>query len=151
MGFKIRINFVDVITSGSLKNTYLNGNKSGYEFKIRLSYYRGHFLSTIKTFELFVDGKQVSNSQITFGLNGKEFFVSQLPDLSSEFWYLLDPATIKVHQVGGLPSGDHDIKLNLLLRNPYMPALNDNGERNYATLDSCGEKTLTLKEITEDK
>ena len=45
MGFAMRMNFVDVIVDDSFKNYYVNGKKMGYQFDIRLSYYRGHFLS----------------------------------------------------------------------------------------------------------
>ena len=150
MGFSMRINFVDVICDNSLRNFYINGEKKGYEFDIRLSYYRGHFLSTIETFELFVDGEKIDNSEVTFSINNKEFFISQLPDLTSEFWYLLDPAKIRIHHNGGLPTGEHDIKLNLFLRIPYMPTPGENGERDYATMDSCGQKVLTISSLEEE-
>ena len=40
MAFGMRLVFVDIIQSGSLKNTYVNGRKNGFEFDIRLAYYR---------------------------------------------------------------------------------------------------------------
>ena len=89
MGFSMRINFVDVICDDSLRNSYINGLKKGYEFDIRLSYYRGLFLSCVNSFALTVDGEEVPNSEVTFSINGKEFFVDQLSSLSSEFWQLL--------------------------------------------------------------
>mgnify|MGYP000470738432 FL=1 len=50
MGFAMRMNFVDVVVSDSLKHYYVDGKKMGYQFDIRLSYYRGHFLSVIDEF-----------------------------------------------------------------------------------------------------
>lgn len=147
MGFSMRINFVDVICDDSLTNYSISGKKQGFQFDIRLSYYRGLFLSCVNSFELIVDGKTIPNSQITFSINDKEFFADQLSSLSSEFWALLEPAKIKVMQRGGLPKGAHDIKLNLFLRVPYLPIPGDPGEHNFVPLDSCGEKTLTLQEI----
>ena len=50
MAFAMRINFVDVVCDDSMKNIFANGKKVGYQFDIRLSYYRGHFLSVIDEF-----------------------------------------------------------------------------------------------------
>ena len=59
MGFAMRMNFVDVVVDDSLKNVKVNGKNIGYQFDIRLSYYRGHFLSVIDEFGIKVDGKGV--------------------------------------------------------------------------------------------
>ncbi|WP_099221670.1 C-glycoside deglycosidase beta subunit domain-containing protein [Listeria costaricensis] len=146
MSFSMRINFVDVIVEGSLKNSYVNGHKTGYEFDIRLSYYRGLFLSCVDSFSLVVDGEVISNDRITLGLNHKEFFVDQLGDLNAEFWELLAPAKIKVMKQGGLAEGEHHIKLELFLRVPYLPVPGSEEDHQYVPLDSCGEKSLCIHE-----
>lgn len=64
MSFAMRVNFVDVICDGSLKNEYINGKKMGYSFAVRLSYYRGHFLSDIDTLEVKVDGKSIRKNYL---------------------------------------------------------------------------------------
>lgn len=64
MGFGLRINFVDAICDDSFKNTYANGMKSGYQFDIRLSYYRGMYLSCIDRFEVYVDGEKAPDQDI---------------------------------------------------------------------------------------
>ena len=147
MGFSMRINFVDVICDDSLRNSYINGLKNGYEFDIRLSYYRGLFLSCVNSFALTVDGEEVPNSEVTFSINGKELFVDQLSSLSSEFWKLLEPAKIKVLKEGGLPKGSHNLKLDFYLRVPYLPLPGGDSDHNYVPLDSCGEKELIIEEI----
>lgn len=146
MGFTMRINFVDVICSDSLQNSYINGEKIGYEFAIRLSYYRGLFLSCVNSFELLVDSQPVPNEAITFSINNKEFFVDQLAENPSEFWQLLEPAKIRVHQKGGLPIGEHHIQVQFFLRVPYLPTPGGQGEHDYVPLDSSGEKRLTMME-----
>ena len=40
MGLALRLNFVDVVCDDSLKNFWANGKKIGYQFDVRLSYYR---------------------------------------------------------------------------------------------------------------
>lgn len=146
MGFAMRINFVDVVCDNSLKNTYVNGKKCGFVFDIRLSNYRGHYLSCIDEFKITVDGQEISDQDVTFGINNKEFNVYQFPNLISEFWQLIKPAHIRVHKNGGLNVGEHDIKVHLMLRVPYMPLSASAEDTKYMPLDSCGEKVLNIKE-----
>lgn len=146
MGFAMRINFVDVICDNSLKNTYVYGKKSGFTFDIRLSNYRGHYLSCIDEFKVTVDGEDISHQDVTFGINNKEFNIYQFPNLISEFWQLIEPAQIKVYKKGGLSAGEHNIKVHLMLRVPYMPLSASAEDTMYMPLDSCGEKVLTIKE-----
>ncbi|MCM8709935.1 DUF6379 domain-containing protein [Clostridium sp. SYSU_GA19001] len=147
MAFAMRINYVDVVCDDSLKNTYVNGKKTGFEFCIRLSYYRGHYLSCIDEFKITVDGEEIADEDVTFGINNKEFNVKQFPYLISEFWQLLEPAHIKVHRPGGLSAGEHNIKVHLMLRIPYMPLSASAEDTEYMPLDSCGEKVLCIKEF----
>ena len=72
MGFAMRMNFVDVVVSDSLKNYHVDNKKMGYQFDIRLSYYRGHFLSVIDEFKVKVDDFEVPTERIKFCINGKE-------------------------------------------------------------------------------
>ncbi|MCL7749756.1 C-glycoside deglycosidase beta subunit domain-containing protein [Halalkalibacter alkaliphilus] len=146
MAFKMKLDFVDVVCDESLKNTYVNGKKLGFEFQIRLSNYRGHFLSCIEEFGVNVDGQAVNPNHLTFCLNEKEFTVNQLPSLVSEFWNLTEPATIKVYSPGGLSNGEHEIDVILKLRIPYMAVPGSSKSRDYAVLDSCGSKTLAVSE-----
>jgi hypothetical protein len=145
MAFSMRLPFVDVVCDDSLVNTYVNGKKLGYEFQIRLSNYRGHFLSCIEEFVVTVDGNEVNSDDITFCLNEKEFTLRQLPSLISEFWNLIEPATIKVFAPGGLTEGEHHIDVKLMLRIPYMAVPGSKKEHDYAKLDSCGSKTLSVR------
>ena len=143
MGFAMRMNFVDVVVDNSLKNRYLDGKKIGYQFDIRLSYYRGHFLSVIDQFEVAVDGEKVPDDDIRFCINGKEFGVAQLESCYTEFWNVIKPATIKVHKPGGLAEGEHKVDVTLFFRSPYMPIGPDH---QYMPVDSCGSKTLPVSD-----
>lgn len=146
MSFAMRVNFVDVICDGSLKNEYINGKKMGYSFAVRLSYYRGHFLSDIDTLEVKVDGKSIEEERITFCLNGKELSVSQVKNAYNEFWPILQEAYIKVYEPGGINREEHEIELKLMLRVPYLPLPGGNNDHCYMPLDSCGKKVLTTRE-----
>ncbi len=141
--FALRLNFVDVVCDDSLKNVYANGKKVGCQFDVRLSYYRGHFLSTIDILKVYIDGKEMPQQDITFCLKGKEYGLAQLPDLVNVFWPIIEPATIKVFIPGGLPEGAHDINFVMYFRSPYMAI----GKDAYMPINSCGEKTMILKDL----
>lgn len=143
MAFAMRINFVDVVVDDSLKNYYVNGKKVGYQFDIRLSYYRGHFLSVIDEFGVKVDGKKVADETIKFCINGKEFSPNEFDKCYTEFWQVLEPATIRVIQPGGLGEGEHEIDVTMYFRSPYMP-IGENHQ--YMPIDGCGSKVLTIKD-----
>lgn len=149
MSFAMRVNFVDVICEDSLRNTYLGRKKSGFQFEVRLSYYRGHFLSDIDVLEVFLDGVQVKEEDILFCLNGKEFTVGQLGEAYTEFWRLLDPAVIRIHHPGGLEDGEHHIRLNLMMRVPYLPLPGSKSDHDYMPLDAGGEKCFVLQSIPQ--
>lgn len=145
MSFAMRVNFVDVIPDGSLRNEYRDGRIEGYAFDVRLSYYRGHYLSDIDELEVTVDGKRVEDERVSFCLNGKEFTIAEVKEAYTEFWRLLDPAVIRVHQAGGLAKGSHHIALKLMLRVPYLPLPGADNDHTYMPLDACGEKTLEVR------
>lgn len=142
MAIAMKLHYVDVIQDNSLKNVYVNGKKDGYKFDIRLSCYRGHFLSLINELELSVDGEEVKKEDMFFCLHGKEFGISQLHDLVSEFWQIIEPATIKVFKSGGLLTGEHEIDFKMIYRCPYMPI----SDTEYMPWDSGQKKTLTIAE-----
>jgi hypothetical protein len=145
MTFVMKLPFVDIVCSDSLVNTYINGKKIGYEFQIRLSYYRGHFLSCIEELYIEVDGHAIEPDDLCFCLNDKEFTMNQIPYLVSEFWNVAEPATIKVYSPGGLAEGEHTIDVTLLLRNAYMYVPGNTENHNYAVLNSSGRNTIALK------
>ena len=113
----------------------------GYSFDVRLSYYRGHFLSVIDELTVSVDGEEVKPQDITFCLHGKEFGVSQLHEATTEFWGIKEPATIKIFREGGLEKGEHEIDFHLVFRSPYMPI----GEQAFMPWDSSQCKILTVE------
>lgn len=142
MGFAMRMNFVDVIVDDSLQNIIAGEKVLGYEFKIRLSYYRGHFLSVIDQFQVAVDGETVPTEHIRFCINGKSINPVEFDKCYTEFWNIIEPATIQVFRPGGLPEGEHHVEVTLFFRSPYMSIGPDH---QYMPVDSCGEKTLRIR------
>lgn len=145
MAFALRMNYVDVIVDDSLKSIYNNGKKIGYQFDVRLSYYRGHFLCVIDELGVSLDGVEVPTDNIKFCLNDREFGVAQLHDLTAEWWDILKPATIKVFQPGGISEGEHDVDFKMFFHSPYMPLGDPFESEEFMPIDGCGQKRLTLK------
>lgn len=141
MGFAMKFNLHEVIVTDSLKNYYVNGNKMGYEFQVRLSYYRGHFLSVIDEFGVEIDGEKVREEDIKFCLNGKEFSPVEFDKCYTEFWDIKTPATVRVFAPGGLKEGEHKLNFTLVFRSPYMP-IGDNHQ--YMPVDSSDSRTMTI-------
>lgn len=137
MKLAMKMRFVDVICDDSLSNLYANGNRIGFTFDVRLGYYRGHWISCIDELRVKIDGIEIPQEAIRFGLKGKEFSIPQLGNCRTEFWPLLEPARITVLKQGGLAEGRHSIELDLMLRVPYLPL---GGEHNYMPLDSYEKK-----------
>lgn len=146
MGLEMKMSFTDIIRPGTLKNYYVNGKVSGYQFDVRLGYYRGHYLSVIDTLGVEVDGEKAEDMNVTFCLNGKEFAPAELKYQFSEFWTILTPATIKVRKAGGLTKGAHDINLTLMLHSPYMPLPGATEPHQYTPINSCDQKTVELSD-----
>lgn len=142
MSFALRMNFVDVVVDDSLRNIRSGEKVLGYEFQIRLSYYRGHFLSVIDQFQVAVDGEVVPSEHIRFCINGKAFSPLEFDKCYTEFWNVIEPATIQVFRPGGLPEGEHEVDVTLYFRSPYMPI---GPEHQYMPVDSCGKKTLRVR------
>ena len=49
------------------------GNVTGFQFKVRLPYYRGIFLSQIRPGTLYVDGEKIGKENIVWNINGEDF------------------------------------------------------------------------------
>ena len=144
MGFSLRIAFTDILQNDSLENVYMNGFIIGYRFKVRLGYYRGHYLSVIDKLAVEVDRREVPEENILFCLNGKEFEPVELRHQVSEFWDIVEPAAIRVFAPGGLEAGEHTVKLTLLLRCPYLPQPGSTQPHHYVPIDSSDEQVLCL-------
>ena len=85
------------------------GNVSGFQFKVRLPYYRGIFLSQIRPGTLFVDGEKIDKDQITWVIDGEEYTNEEMRTNFKVHWAVTTPAVLKVKKEGGLKQGFHDL------------------------------------------
>ncbi len=144
MAFVMRVKLTEILRDGTLKNYYELGEPAGYQVDVRLAYYRGQYLSVIDELALEVDGEKVEEQDLRLCLNGKEFAPWELKEAYREFWGIKTPGVIKVRKPGGLTSGEHQVKLTLMFRCPYLPV--PGADHGYTPVDSCDEKTMVLFE-----
>lgn len=129
-----------VLRSDALRPYTLETGVVGYTLDIGLNYYRGLPLSAVETLELTVDGERVPDHLILAELNGKLFPTSQLAGAFSEFWAIKKNLRVFVFN-GGIPEGDHQVHLTLIMRCVYMqfaPGI-------WGMIDSSASRTLTLQ------
>lgn len=88
----------------------------GMELRLRSPWYRALPLSGIDI-ALSVDGAEVPSGRLRFHVNDRDYALEELHDLYEEFWFVLDPARLRV---GGVEPGEHVVDLTLALRIPYL-------------------------------
>ena len=68
----------EVIQSVGFRNIKKEGNVTGFQFKIRLPYYRGIFLSQIRPGTLFVDGERFEKEDIIWNIHGEIIYKNEI-------------------------------------------------------------------------
>ena len=109
-----------ILCEEGFSNVESQGRIHGYKLKIRLNTYRSLPLSCIEKLELKVDGNAVSPDHIVFCLDNKRFLISQLHELYTEWWDVLEKAELYIDRDRGLSSGSHTVEIWLGRRGPYM-------------------------------
>ena len=104
-----------MIIEDSLRRT-----DGGFEFDIRIPYYRGIALSMIEAFEVTVDGEAVPRDSVRLVLRGTEFTHDDLEQDAETRWEFGEIATLKVDRP--LEPGEHTIRQATQLRISYLPA-----------------------------
>lgn len=89
---------------------------NGMELRVRSPWYRSLPLSSVDV-ALLVDDTPVPADRIRFCVNDRDYALEELPERVDEFWFILDPARVRVSNV---QPGRHDVELTLGLRIPYL-------------------------------
>ena len=113
----------EVIQSVGFRNIVEDGKITGFQFKVRLPYYRGIFLSQLRPGTLFVDGEKFEKDQIAWEVNGEEYTCDEMRTDFQTHWSVLTPAVLKVRKEGGLAQGWHDLKYGFCFTSSYMPPI----------------------------
>jgi len=115
----------ECIQSRGFKNSKSGVETTGFQFDIRLMYYRGLWLSQIRPITVKVDGKEVSIDDILWEIEGKQYTQEEMSTIGNVQWNVLSPATIYVTKLGGLEPGYHDIEADFRFSSSYMPPTMD--------------------------
>ena len=100
-----------------------DGNVIGFEFRMRLRYYRGLWLSQMRVGRVIVDDEVflADSGKVTWIIQGKEFTPAEMAEANEAFWPMTEPAIIRVKKPGGLKQGWHDIGVRWGFSSSYMP------------------------------
>ena len=110
----------EVIQSVGFRNIKEDGKVTGFQFKVRLPYYRGIFLSQLRPGTLYVDGERFEKEDIIWHINGEDYTYEEMKSDFNTHWSVLTPAVLKVKKEGGLAQGYHDLKYGFCFTSSYM-------------------------------
>ena len=113
----------EVIQSVGFRNIKKDGEVTGFQFKVRLPYYRGIFLSQIRPGTLFVDGERIGKEDIVWNIKGEDFTNEEMAADFNTHWNVDCPAVLKVKKPGGLSQGYHTVKYGFCFTSSYMPPI----------------------------
>ena len=104
-----------------IEDNSLRVNPEGFELKVRLNWYRSMPLSCVERVYLAIDSQEVPAEAISFGINGHWYQMSELANLTGEYWYVQDSASLQVRQPGKIAQGEtHTLEAEITLRAPYI-------------------------------
>lgn len=111
----------EVIQSVGFRNIKENGKITGFQFKVRLPYYRGIFLSQLRPGTLYIDGEKFEKEEISWNIKGEDYTLEEMKTDFQTHWAVTEPAVLKVKKEGGLSQGFHDITYGFCFTSSYMP------------------------------
>ena len=115
----------NVIQYRGFRNIEKDGEIIGFQICIRSNYYRGVWLSQLRPGKVIVDGVVYSKDDVIWDINSKEYTVDEMSKNSTDFWNVLDVATLKIVKDGGLEQGFHNVSVRFAASCSYMPPFMD--------------------------
>lgn len=112
----------ELIQSRGFRNVREGEDIVGFELALRMPNYRGLWGSLIDGVGVTVDGKEWNREVPRWTLQGRTFSIEELRRSTDVRWQLDELATIRVPVAGGLAVGVHDVRVDIALHAPYIPA-----------------------------
>lgn len=109
-----------VLTRG-FQNVRDNGQITGFQLKVRITYYRGVFLPLIGGFQVKIDGEPFKPEQMKFSIGGHTYTMEELGKAEKARWDFGDPATLMISKPGGLKPGIHEVEVIQTINPSYVP------------------------------
>jgi hypothetical protein len=110
-----------MICEGSLRNVTEGGRVVGFQFDVRITYYRGLRLSMVEGFTITVDGETFEPAQVLFTVRDHAYTLDQMEQEIGERWEFGERATLTIRKPGGLAPGEHTLEVAQRLRISYIP------------------------------
>jgi hypothetical protein len=110
-----------LVQSVGFRNTGPEHARTGFEFRLRLPYYRGIRASLLDGVDVVVDGEQFGFEGNRVVLHGREMTLAELRETVDVHWPIDAAATVRVPRPGGLQVGVHEIGVGVRLRQSYFP------------------------------
>ena len=95
----------------------------GVGIEVRLPWYRSMPLSVVEVAALHIDGQEIPAGDIRFEINDRSFRLDELAEQTGEFWFVLDPAVLRIPAAAAGSGAEHRVELQLNLYPPYIPHL----------------------------
>ena len=112
----------ELIQSRGFRNVQEGTDIVGFEIALRMPNYRGVWASLIDGVAVTVDGQAWSREVPRWTLQGRTFSIQELRQSTNVRWQLDEVATVMVPLAGGLAVGVHDVRVDIALYAPYIPA-----------------------------
>lgn len=114
------------------KNTVVDDKTIGFQFDMRIQYYRGVSLSIVRNIEVWIDGEKYPQEDIRFSVNNETFTLNEMRTVIDNRWLFGQFATVMVIKENGLSEGAHHIKCTQTIAPSYMPfILTNSGEYDF--------------------
>jgi hypothetical protein len=110
-----------IIVGEEFKNVVEAGEVTGFQFGLRLPYYRGVVLSLVGNTELTVDGERYPPEQMSVTVGGKSFKYTDLENEPVHKWEFGDIGIVTVVKPGGLEPGEHKVEVRQHMKISYVP------------------------------
>lgn len=107
----------------AFRNVEENGKITGFQFEMKIQYYRGITLSILRDIKVVVDGKVYPREAIRFTVNGETFTQEEMRTVTHNRWLFGQYAAVTVLSEGGLDAGKHHIECTQTIAPSYMPAI----------------------------
>jgi hypothetical protein len=118
----------------------LTAISAGFRLKLGLPAVRSLPLSCVENIELTIGAEPIARDEITIELDGDDYSLDGLHDLSSRYWFVLDPLDVTVRRSGLVQRGEtHELNVVMTLRFPYILI----GEDDLLVTAERATKTLT--------
>jgi Domain of unknown function (DUF6379) len=87
---------------------------------LRLPWYRALPLSTVEIDEVEVDGERITPHRLSIQLNGQQWPVSTMRNLTGQNWFVTDSADLHIAGLPLAPGSRHEMEVMISLYPPYI-------------------------------